>query len=79
MLAGLSLAAAAVNVEKPDPTSSTSSSSTGRLATKVWAVLLEGGSVRGLGKQLGMRRRRKDGSAVYDEADPMDKPGTSML
>jgi hypothetical protein len=36
---------------------------------------VEGGSVRGLGKVLAMRRRNKDGSAEYPDKDPLDKPG----
>lgn len=74
MLAGLTLAAAAVNVDRPDPSASSSSSS-GRTALKVWSTLLEGGAVKVLGKMMVMRKRKKDGSADYGDKDPMDRPG----
>ncbi len=63
----------AVNVDPPDP----STPSSGRLALGVWNALVEGGTVKGLGKVLGMRRRNKDGSGDYSEKDPLDRPGGS--
>nr|XP_019048954.1 hypothetical protein I302_02734 [Kwoniella bestiolae CBS 10118]OCF27884.1 hypothetical protein I302_02734 [Kwoniella bestiolae CBS 10118] len=75
---GYLLSAAAIAVDPPTSTSLGSTSS-GRLGLKVWAVLVEGGSVRGLGKQLGMRRRNKEGMVGYGETDPLDKPDIRHL
>lgn len=74
-LAGLSLAAAAMQVDKPDPSWSSSNSSSGRLSLRLWAALVEGGVVKNLGKLLIMRKRRKDGTADYGRKDPLDRPG----
>lgn len=73
VLIGLQLAAAAVHVDKPEP-SAGSSSSAGRLAVRVWTTLVEGNSVKILGKVLGMRRRNKEGTLEYGTKDPLDKP-----
>ncbi|WWD09124.1 hypothetical protein V865_007246 [Kwoniella europaea PYCC6329] len=75
---GYLLTAAAVAVDPPTPTTMGSSTS-GRLGLKVWGVLVEGGSVRGLGKQMGMRRRNKEGMVGYGESDPLDKPDIRHL
>ncbi|WWC58327.1 uncharacterized protein I303_100867 [Kwoniella dejecticola CBS 10117] len=75
---GFLLAAAAVAVDPPTATSIGSSTS-GRLGLKVWSVLVEGGSVRGIGKQMGMRRRNKEGMVGYGEGDPLDKPDIRHL
>ncbi|OCF73524.1 hypothetical protein I204_05367 [Kwoniella mangroviensis CBS 8886] len=75
---GYLLAAAAVAVDPPTSTTMGSSTS-GRLGLKVWGVLVEGGSVRGLGKQMGMRRRNKEGMVGYGESDPLDKPDIRHL
>ncbi|WVQ93728.1 hypothetical protein IAU59_000805 [Kwoniella sp. CBS 9459] len=70
---GYMLSAAAINVDPPSA-AALGSQTTGRLGLKVWSVLVEGGSVRGLGKQMGMRRRNKEGMVAYGENDPLDKP-----
>lgn len=75
-LAGLSLAAAAINVEPPDVGSSGHIS--GRLALKVWTALIEGGTAKTIDKMIGMRRRNKDGQPIYKDKDPLDKPGESV-
>ncbi|WVQ84141.1 hypothetical protein IAT38_006288 [Cryptococcus sp. DSM 104549] len=81
---GLLLAQAALSVDPPSPTpipagSTGGDSTTGRLGLKVWMVLVEGGSVRGLGKQMGMRRRNKEGMVAYGDRDPYDKPDIRHL
>lgn len=78
-IAGLALAAAAMQVDKPDPSSSFSGGSTGRLSLRLWACLVEGGVVKNLGKLLIMRKRRKDGTADYRKGDPLDRPGKLMI
>ncbi|OCF45143.1 hypothetical protein I317_00945 [Kwoniella heveanensis CBS 569] len=70
---GFMLSAAAMNVDPPWA-ATLGSQTTGRLGLKVWSILVEGGSVRGLGKQMGMRRRNKEGMVAYGENDPLDKP-----
>nr|ODN91496.1 hypothetical protein L204_05480 [Cryptococcus depauperatus CBS 7855] len=75
---GLLLASAAISVDPPAmPTSSTSMRRT--LGIKVWNTLVDGGSVRGLGKQIGMRRRNKEGAIGYGDTDPYDKPDIRHL
>ncbi|KAK4684154.1 nucleolar pre-ribosomal-associated protein 1, partial [Tremellales sp. Uapishka_1] len=76
-LLGLLLASAALNVDPPSPTSSTSSN--GRLAEKVWQILVDGGSVKSLPKLLGMRRRNKDGEITHTDRDPLDRPDIRHL
>lgn len=46
---------------------------------KFWNTLVEGGSVRGFGKQMGMRRRNKEGMVGYGDRDPLDKPDIRHL
>ena len=75
VLLGLRLAASAVQVDLPDP--SAPGYGAGRLALKVWNVLVEGNSVKILGKVLGMRRRNKEGTVEYGSKDPLDRPGES--
>ncbi|TYJ56309.1 hypothetical protein B9479_003000 [Cryptococcus floricola] len=75
---GLLLASAAMTVDPPTVLPSSSSSS-GRIGMKLWSTLVEGGSVRNLGKQMGMRRRNKDGMVAYGEKDPLDKPDIRHL
>nr|XP_019014593.1 uncharacterized protein I206_00676 [Kwoniella pini CBS 10737]OCF53374.1 hypothetical protein I206_00676 [Kwoniella pini CBS 10737] len=75
---GYLLAAAAIAVDPPTA-NSIGSSTSGRLGMKVWTVLVEGGSVRGIGKQMGMRRRNKEGMVGYGENDPLDKPDIRHL
>ncbi|WVF66097.1 hypothetical protein IAT40_000836 [Kwoniella sp. CBS 6097] len=70
---GYMLSAAAMNVDPPSA-AALGSQTSGRLGLKVWSSLVEGGSVRGLGKQMGMRRRNKEGMVGYGENDPLDKP-----
>jgi len=76
ILHGINLAATIVNLDKPD-VSASSSSGSGRLATKLWGVLVEGGSAKGIGKMMIMRRRNKEGNAEYGNKDPLDRPGLS--
>ncbi|OXG21306.1 nucleolar pre-ribosomal-associated protein 1 [Cryptococcus neoformans Tu259-1] len=71
---GLLLAAVSMSVDSPS-TSSTS----GRLGMKLWNTLVEGGAVRGFGKQMGMRRRNKEGMVGYGDRDPLDKPDIRHL
>ena len=73
-LLGLQLAAAAVHVNPPDPAAGPSQGLSGRTAVKVWNTLVEGGSVKVLGKALGMRRRNKEGTLEYGNRDPLDRP-----
>ena len=74
MLLGLRLAAAAINVDLPDAAAGPSGSA-GRLAAKLWQVLVDGGSAKIMGKLLGMRRRSKEGTVAYSPLkDPLDKP-----
>ncbi|KAK8861738.1 hypothetical protein IAR55_002561 [Kwoniella newhampshirensis] len=75
---GYLLTSAAMSVDPPSAMMGGSQSS-GRLGMKVWAALVEGGSVRGLGKQMGMRRRNKEGMVAYGEKDPLDKPDIRHL
>lgn len=77
-LAGLALAVAAMQVDKPDPSSSSSNNSSGRLSLRLWTTLVEGGVVKNLGKLLIMRKRKKDGTADYGKRDPLDRPGMSF-
>jgi hypothetical protein len=77
ILYGLNLSATIVNLDKPDMSASSGTGS-GRLATKMWSVLAEGGSVKSLGKMMVMRRRNKEGNAEYGNRDPLDRPGTSI-
>ncbi|KAL1411880.1 hypothetical protein Q8F55_002862 [Vanrija albida] len=79
ILAGLSLAAAAVHVDEPDPANLMGGTARGRLATRVWASITEGGSVKGIGKMLGMRRRTKEGAVEYGDKDPLDRPDIRHL
>lgn len=37
---------------------------------------MEGGTAKGLGKVLGMRRRNKERLGDYGDKDPLDRPGT---
>lgn len=60
-----------------DPPSTSSTS--GRLGMKLWNTLVEGGAVRGFGKQMGMRRRNKEGMVGYGDRDPLDKPDIRHL
>ncbi|ORY24442.1 ribosome 60S biogenesis N-terminal-domain-containing protein, partial [Naematelia encephala] len=73
VLLGLHLAATVVQFDRPDPAAASHGAS-GRLAIRMWGVLVEGGSVKGLGKLMGMRRRGRDGVADYGDKDPLDKP-----
>jgi len=74
VLLGLQLAAAAIHVDLPDASAGPSGSA-GRLAAKVWQVLVDGGSAKIMGKLLGMRRRNKEGTVAYNPSkDPLDKP-----
>ncbi len=75
-LAGLQLASAALNVDPPSLTGSLTVA-TGRGAIRVWTCLVDGGSLKGMGKLLGMRKRTKDGEPGYGSRDPLDKAGTS--
>lgn len=70
--AGLDLAAAAANVDTPDVTNLLGSAR-GRLAVKVWQVVVDGGAAKNFGKLLNMRRRNKDGSTAEYGADPLDR------
>lgn len=73
ILAGLDLASAAANVDTPDVTNLLGSAR-GRLAVKVWQIVVDGGAAKQFGKMLGMRRRNKDGTAVEYGKDPLDRP-----
>ncbi|WVR03656.1 hypothetical protein IAU60_000651 [Kwoniella sp. DSM 27419] len=75
---GYLLSAAAMGVDPPTAESFGSQTS-GRLGMKIWSTLVEGGSIRGLGKQMGMRRRNKEGMVAYNEKDPLDKPDIRHL
>ncbi|TXT07482.1 hypothetical protein VHUM_03202 [Vanrija humicola] len=79
ILAGMSLAAAAIHVDEPDPTNLMGGTARGRLAARVWASITEGGSVKGIGKMLGMRRRTKEGAVEYGDKDPLDRPDIRHL
>lgn len=78
MLAGLSLASAAVHTDKPDP-HNLMGSSRGRLASKVWAAVIEGGGAKALSKMFAMRRRNKEGAVEYGDRDPLDRPDIRHL
>ena len=78
VLLGLQLVSLAVHVDPPNPATGSSHGSSGRLAIKVWSMLVEGGSARIIGKILGMRRRNKEGMAQYGTKDPMDRPGKEL-
>ncbi|BEJ10826.1 hypothetical protein CspHIS471_0102480 [Cutaneotrichosporon sp. HIS471] len=70
--AGLDLASAAANVDTPDVTNLLGSSR-GRLAVKVWQIVVDRGAAKSFGKLLNMRRRNKDGNMVEYGADPLDR------
>ena len=74
-LIGLRLAASAVHADSPSDGSSFYSSTT---SSKVWMCLVEGGSLRMLGKLMGMRKRNKEGVLGYGTSDPLDKPGEQI-
>ncbi|KAE8538308.1 hypothetical protein D1P53_005650 [Cryptococcus gattii VGV] len=71
---GLLLAAVSMSVDLPS-----ASSTSGRLGMKLWNTLVEGGAVRAFGKQMGMRRRNKEGMVGYGNRDPLDKPDIRHL
>ncbi|WWD16337.1 hypothetical protein CI109_100763 [Kwoniella shandongensis] len=75
---GYLLASAAMSVDPPTAVLG-GAQTIGQLGMKVWSTLVEGGSVRGLGKQMGMRRRNKEGMVAYSEKDPLDKPDIRHL
>lgn len=78
ILAGLDLVASAVHVDSPEP-SNLMGGNRGRLAGKVWASVVEGGSAKALGKMLSMRRRTKEGAVDYGDKDPLDRPDIRHL
>jgi hypothetical protein len=80
IIAGLSVASAAINVEPLDPmVGATGHGASSTLPIRVWNMLVEGGTVKGLGKLMVMRKRNKEGTADYGDKDPMDKPGGSRF
>jgi nucleolar pre-ribosomal-associated protein 1 len=80
IIAGLSLASALINMEPLDPmVGATGHGASSTLPIRVWNMLVEGGTVKGLGKLMVMRKRNKEGTADYGDKDPMDKPGASRF
>lgn len=79
ILAGLAVASAAVHIDEPDATNLLGGTARGRLAGKVWSSIVEGGSVKGFGRMLGMRRRNKEGTVEYGDKDPLDRPDIRHL
>lgn len=80
IIAGLSLASALINVGPLDPmVGATGHGASSTLPVRVWNMLVEGGTVKGLGKLMVMRKRNKEGLAEYGDKDPMDKPGASRF
>lgn len=71
--ATLSFVAAVVQLDPPSI--GVNQGSGGRLSIRLWSVLSDGGSVRGMGKMFGMRIRNQEGKPLYDSHDPNDRAG----
>lgn len=69
--ATLSFVAAVVNLDPP--AIGINQGSGGKLAVRMWSVLSDGGSVKGMGKMFGMRIRNQEGKPLYDGHDPLDR------
>ena len=71
--ATLSFVAAVVQLDPPSI--GVNQGSGGKLSIRLWSVLSDGGSVRGMGKMFGMRIRNQEGKPLYDSHDPNDRAG----
>lgn len=72
--ATLGFVAGVVNLDPPPIAASHGTG--GKLATRMWSVLSDGGSVKGMGKMFSMRIRNAEGKPLYDVHDPNDRAGT---